>query len=137
MPLDTKSSGISTGSDLDAVWLIPEALQQLVDCGDTDLVEELIAIFQSDTASRLQVLDQAVATGDCVTVRAEAHTIKGSSVQVGANRVAEACRQMEMEARKSPPTELGWLFSRLRRSFDEVCGVIAERKESKERQCPQ
>src|ERR1700689_1774039 len=108
MPLDTKNVAIDMGGDLTAVWAVPEALRQLVEYGDTELVDELIAIFQTDTASRLEVLARAVAAGDWATVRAEAHTIKGSSVQVGANRVAEACRQMETEARKSPPMEVDW-----------------------------
>jgi HPt (histidine-containing phosphotransfer) domain-containing protein len=134
MPLDTKNMGINMGSDFPAVWVVPEALQQLVECGETDLVDELLTIFQSDTASRLAVLGRAVGAGDVATVKAEAHTIKGSAVQVGANRVAEACLQMETEARKSPPTELDWLLSRLRRSFDEACGMIAEQKQSTRKQ---
>jgi HPt (histidine-containing phosphotransfer) domain-containing protein len=128
--LDIKSSGTNASRDFPAVWIVPEALQQLIECGDTELVAELVAIFQTDTASRLEVLGRAVAAGDYDGVRIEAHTIKGSALQVGANRVSEVCRQMEMEARKSPPAELDWLFSRLRASFDEVCGVMAAQKES-------
>jgi HPt (histidine-containing phosphotransfer) domain-containing protein len=129
MPLDTKSNGINMGSDSPVVWVVPEALQQLVECGDTELVEELIAIFQSDTTARLEVLRRAIAAGDWAAVRVEGHTIKGSAVQVGANCVAEACRQLELEARKSAPLDLEWLFHRLQQSFDEACGAMAARNE--------
>jgi HPt (histidine-containing phosphotransfer) domain-containing protein len=123
MPLDTKNSEFKTGGDI-PVWEFPEALRLLAECGDTELLEELIAIFQSDTSSRLQVLGRAVAGGDLPVVRMEAHTIKGSAMQVGAERVADVCRKMELEAAKTPPLELFSLYTRLQKSFDEVCQVM-------------
>ena len=124
MPLN-KSIDYSSGSDISDLWVLPEALRQLQECGETELVEELIVIFQSDTASRLEILARAVETSDHATARQEAHTIKGSALQVGAVRFAEACRQMEMEARKDVPSDLDVLYRVMLRSFDEVRGVIA------------
>jgi two-component system, cell cycle response regulator DivK len=89
--------------------VLPAALRQLQECGETTLVEELIVIFESDTAERLEVLARAVETADYATARQEAHTIKGSALQVGAAPFAEACRQMEMEARKEAPSDLAVL----------------------------
>jgi len=60
-------------------------------------------------------------------VRTEAHTIKGSALQVGANRVAESCRRLEAEARQARSEDLVPLFRALLGSFDEVRGVIAAR----------
>jgi HPt (histidine-containing phosphotransfer) domain-containing protein len=128
MPFDAKYQGNDTGTDFPAVWVIPAALRQLAECGDAELVEELIAIFQTDTAERLEVMRQAVSAKDYSVVNAEAHTIKGSSVQVGANRLADFCHQMEQEARKSPSADLTQAFDRLVSAFDEVCLVIAARK---------
>jgi HPt (histidine-containing phosphotransfer) domain-containing protein len=130
MPLDTRNSGFKTGGDIPAVWEFPEALRLLAECGDTELLEELIALFQSDTSSRLEVLGRAVAEGDLPVVRMEAHTIKGSAVQVGAERVADVCRKMELEAAKNPPRELFSLFTRLQKSFEEVCRVMTEKGQS-------
>ena len=113
-----------------AVLVVPAALQELAECGDAELVEELIAIFQTDTASRLITLERALAAGDHHAVRVEAHTIKGGAAQMGANRVADFCRQMELEAQRNPPAELVRLFARLLESFDEVCDVIAAQKET-------
>ena len=108
----------------------------MAECGDADLVEELIGIFQTDTTSRLEVLGRAVAAGDLATVRAEAHTIKGSAVQVGAGRVADLCKQMELEARKTPPLELFSLFTRLQTSFHQACQVMAAHAESRANRYP-
>jgi HPt (histidine-containing phosphotransfer) domain-containing protein len=128
MQLDSKSMESSIGSEFSGVWVLPAALRQLEECGEADLVEELIAIFQTDTAERLALLGRAVEMADYATTRAEAHTIKGSALQVGAVRVADVCRQMEVEARNAQPTGLAPMFRTLLQSFDEVRGVFAARR---------
>jgi len=125
MPLDTKTMATSTGSEISAVWVLPAALQQLQECGESALVEELIVIFQTDTADRLEVLARAVEAADYAATRQEAHTIKGSALQVGAIRMADVCREMEVEARKPAPEELPRLFQTLLRRFEEVREVFA------------
>jgi HPt (histidine-containing phosphotransfer) domain-containing protein len=117
------------GSTLDnsEVLVLPAAFRQLLDGGESSLVEELIVIFQEDAAERLSLLARAVDAADYSTIRQEAHTIKGSALQVGANRVAEASRQVEVEARKPEPENLVPLYRALVGSFEEVRGVIAAR----------
>ena len=61
MPQDTKNIESSNGREFPAVWAVPATLRQLAECGDAELVEELIAMFQTDTSSRLEVLRHAVA----------------------------------------------------------------------------
>jgi HPt (histidine-containing phosphotransfer) domain-containing protein len=116
------------GSEFSGAWVLPAALQQLQECGEELLVEELIDIFQTDTALRLEVLRRAVETADLTTTRTEAHTIKGSALQVGAVKVADVCREMEIEARQVQPAELATLMRALLSSFEEVCGVLATRR---------
>jgi HPt (histidine-containing phosphotransfer) domain-containing protein len=128
MQLDSKSMESSIASEFSDAWVLPAALQQLEECGEAVLVQELIDIFQTDTAERLELLARAVATADYATARAEAHTIKGSALQVGAVRVADVCRQMEVEARKAQAVDLSPLFRALLRSFDEARAVIAARR---------
>jgi HPt (histidine-containing phosphotransfer) domain-containing protein len=130
MPQDTRNIESNTGRDFPAVWAVPATLRQLAECGDAELVEELIAMFQTDTSSRLEVLRQAVAAQDYRVISAEAHTIKGSAMQVGANRLADFCRQMEQGVRQTPPVDLAGAFHQILQSFDEVCRLIAERQQS-------
>ena len=79
-------------------WVLPGDLRDLALCGDTKVVGELIALFKKDVAVRLQVLREAVMTGDLATSGAQAHTIKGSGVQMGALHLAATCRHMELDA---------------------------------------
>src|ERR1700683_3386434 len=111
--------GTNISSHFSDVWVLPAALRQLQEGGEGVLVEELIAIFETDAAERLDVLARALEAADYPTVRQEAHTIKGSALQVGANRVADVCRQMELEARKPQPADLVPLFRALLGSFEE------------------
>ena len=127
MAVHKESNRMDPGRDAPAVWVVPAALQHLSECGETDLVEELIAEFQTDTASRLETVGRAIVAADYATIRLEAHTIKGSAVQVGANKVADACRQVEVAARNTRREELGLLFRSLLDDFEDVRGAIAAR----------
>jgi len=128
MRLNSENIKSNIGGEFPGVWVLPAALRQLEECGEAVLVEELIAIFQTDTASRLELLAHAIETDDYSTARSEAHTIKGSALQVGAVQVADVCRTMELEAKKPQPEDLGALFRVLLQRFDEVRGVLAARR---------
>src|SRR5690348_11591104 len=110
MALDRKASEISDDGAHPAIWVLPAALQQLVECGDAELVDELITIFQSDTRERLETLRQFVTAVDLPNVATEAHSIKGSTIQIGANRMAAWCWQVELAAKKNIPADLPNLF---------------------------
>ena len=73
------------GFEAEAAWALPDALQQLAECGEQDIVTEILSLFQSDTDSRLRLLRGAVERGDRSRARAEGHSLKGSAVQVGAH----------------------------------------------------
>jgi HPt (histidine-containing phosphotransfer) domain-containing protein len=79
-------------------WSLPEALQELAVAGDREIVAEVLTLFQADTESRLQDLRGAVECGDRRRMCAQAHSMKGSAIQVGANALADSCREMELTA---------------------------------------
>jgi HPt (histidine-containing phosphotransfer) domain-containing protein len=135
MQLDSTSMQSNIASEFSGAWILPAALQQLQECGEAALVEELIVMFETDTAERLELLARAVEAADHAGVRRESHTIKGSALQVGAVRVADVCRRMEdvcrqteVEARKPQPDDMALMFRALIRSFDEVRAVFAARR---------
>ena len=119
---------VPNNGELSGVWVLPAALLQLQECGEEVLVEELIEMFQADTVSRLDLIRKAVQTADCRIAATEAHTIKGSALQVGAVKVADVCLQIEIAAREGRCAGLASLMGALLESFDEVCGVLAARR---------
>ena len=104
-------------------WVLPEELRQLAE-SDEDLVTEVLTVFQSDTADRIQRLRAALAQDDRRQVRSQAHAIKGSAGQVGAGGVHELCRQLEVMAFSADKPVLHDLVGRLDASFAGVCRAM-------------
>src|ERR1019366_1156416 len=77
------------------MWHLPETLREMEEAGDDSIVLELIAFFQDDTASRIERLHAAVARLDAPTVKAEAHAMRGSARQMGAEALADLCQTIE------------------------------------------
>jgi HPt (histidine-containing phosphotransfer) domain-containing protein len=111
------------GFEAEVEWALPEALEQLAVCGEREIVVEVLSLFQSDTGSRLRSLRAAVEGGDRQRARAEAHSLKGSAVQVGALALGDACREMEMTAETQP--ELLPLLEEIEARFASVSKAIS------------
>lgn len=58
---------------------------------------ELIDRYTQDSISRFALLRQAVADQDFKTLYYEAHGVKGSSRNMGANKLAEICGRLEAQ----------------------------------------
>ena len=104
-------------------WSLPEALQELALCGEREIVTEVLALFQSDTQSRLEVLRGSVEAGDRRRARIEAHSLKGSAVQVGAMAMAELCGELELTAETRP--ELDSVLQEIESRFAAVSKAIS------------
>ncbi len=102
-------------------WVLPEELRQLAESGDAEIVQEVLSVFQSDTAERLAAMRAASADGDRVAIGRQAHAVKGSSGQVGALALAEICRRLETSAAAASPAEVDDLISRIERELQSVC----------------
>jgi HPt (histidine-containing phosphotransfer) domain-containing protein len=109
---------------VNAGWIVPEELQNLALGGDQDVVHELIALFKEDVAARLELLRQAVAEGDLCTVKAQAHTIKGSAIQMGAVHLVTTCRHLELDAANDVKENLDRLVRDAEEEFVAVCDAM-------------
>jgi HPt (histidine-containing phosphotransfer) domain-containing protein len=113
----------SVMNDTGRGWTFPEALQQLLGAGEEEFLAELIEVFKSQTRIRMRLLREAVENGRLGEARAQAHAIKGGSSQVGADRLAAACFEIENGAggiaeTAAQVTEAEFLF-------EEACRLIA------------
>lgn len=78
-----------------------EALDELLAMtgGDATLFVELLDTFLTDADQYLRELDAAVAAGDHAALLRPAHSLKSNALNVGATRLAELSRAIEMDAR--------------------------------------
>jgi HPt (histidine-containing phosphotransfer) domain-containing protein len=72
-----------------------DELSELARTVDDGFLAEVVEQFVGETTPLLAELDDAVDFGDSVAVRRIAHSLKGSSGQMGGARMAVACDGLE------------------------------------------
>src|SRR3954470_8416848 len=86
----------------DPAVIDPQAIQNLraLNPGDNDeFLREITTIFLEDTPLRIAELDQSLASGDVTKFTRAAHSIKGSSSNLGAMALRAVAEQLEHLAR--------------------------------------
>lgn len=86
---------------------------------------ELIALFQRDMPVRLAILRAAVGAADWNAVAEVAHTLKGSSGNLGAAALAEVCATLQVSAAAGDAPRIAALAREVERAWDEVQAVLA------------
>ena len=91
-----------------------------------NFLEELVAIFLEEASTHLQAIHAAVANGDEVAMRREAHCLKGTTANIGATQMASLCEGLE---RNASLKDYGELHRHLENEFKLVREALdAERK---------
>lgn len=93
-------------------------LRALGDEGDDTFLKEIIGIYLEDTPVRLADLRTAAAKGDTALYTRSAHTIKGSSSNIGALAVRSIAEKLEQRSKHEPHAALDPLLTELESAFD-------------------
>jgi HPt (histidine-containing phosphotransfer) domain-containing protein len=96
------------------------ALRDLQGEGQPDILAEVIAVYLHDTPSRLAALHEAVTRADAGALRGAAHSLKGSSSQIGAVQMAQLCADLEEQARAADLADAAQTLRRLDAAFGRV-----------------
>jgi HPt (histidine-containing phosphotransfer) domain-containing protein len=80
-----------------------EQLQELIDGTDASFLTDLFESYLSTAKDSIDLLRGEV---DQEVLRRAAHTLKGSSLNVGASRVADLCKHLENQLRAQPPADM-------------------------------
>jgi HPt (histidine-containing phosphotransfer) domain-containing protein len=75
-----------------------DLMRELGEPGEPDPVVELIEVFELQTQQLVAALQASRDSGDHETMRKTAHSLKGSSGNLGAMRLAELSRLLESQA---------------------------------------
>ena len=67
--------------------------------GDHEFVDDLVDTYLTDLVEQLAALDAAVAGGDPTALVRPAHSMKSSSLNVGALELGRLCRELEEQGR--------------------------------------
>ena len=113
-----------TGESPERSWTLPDSLRELAEEGNEFLVMEVLSVFRSDSTERLEILSRALAAGDRLQIRNQAHALKGSSSQIGADDMAAVCQEMELLAPTAAAGALATLADRAKVHFVAVLDAI-------------
>ena len=102
------------------------SLRELQEEGEPDLLNELIEQFLTNVPPQLVVLREAVEAGDAHSVERIAHTLKGSSANMGAKRIGAICAKLEKMGHSEDLAAAPGLISRLEGEFGRVRAVFEE-----------
>ena len=98
----------------------PQAIENLraLNPGDNDeFLREIAGIFLEDTPQRIAELDQSLASGDTARFTRAAHSIKGSSSNLGANGVRAVAEKLEHQSKVEGLGAVGPLIAELKSEF--------------------
>jgi HPt (histidine-containing phosphotransfer) domain-containing protein len=79
----------------------PEAIEQLRLLEDDDqpnVVAELVTLYLDHAPPKLAAIRDGIAAGDAGAVKRAAHSLKGSSANVGARGMQQVCEALEQQA---------------------------------------
>jgi CheY-like chemotaxis protein len=116
-------------TDTGAGPLDPTIIESLHDLGRDSAVgaagiRSLVTTFLDDSASRLADLRVAVGRGDIDGVERLAHSLAGSSANVGAHVLAAGCREAEEQARAGVLDDASGLWTRVDEAFTDARAAL-------------
>jgi histidine phosphotransfer protein HptB len=86
--------------------------------GDNDeFLKEIVGIFLEDTPQRIEELDLSLASQDKVRFTRAAHSIKGSSANLGALALRAAAEKLEIHSNNVGLTEVVPLIAEIKSQF--------------------
>ena len=96
--------------------------------GEPDLIVELIDLYVEDAPRRLAVMKLSLTETNWLSLKREAHSLRGSSGNLGASKMALICDEIEgLESRDPFPVEA--LLSCLEQELEQVSNIfLAERQ---------
>ena len=92
--------------------------------GKPSVLNRLIDIYLDNSAQLVSDLENGIAANDSEAVTINAHSLKSSSANIGAKRLADICRQMEENGRAAKLDSISVLFDQLSSEFAEVCEAL-------------
>ena len=96
---------------------IPKRLTNLVEMCGADIIVEIIDLFIAKTPRRLESLREAVEQANILKIKSEAHGLKGSSANIGAEKIVGLCEELERLTKKTIPANASELVAQMIKEF--------------------
>jgi HPt (histidine-containing phosphotransfer) domain-containing protein len=107
-------------------------LKELVQETDFEFVVELIDIYLTEAPIQIQTIAKAIASEDYQVLNIAAHTLKGSSLNLGAKTFGAACLKLEEIGRSRKPIPAGTNTKELENEFEQAKTMLLAFKNAKQ-----
>ena len=111
-------------------------LQELEQETDFEFVIELIDIYLMETPKQIQAIASALATQSLPSLMIAAHTLKGSSLNLGAKQLGALCLKIEEIGRSGKSIPDGTGFTEIENEYENVKSLLLAFKQSKTSRTP-
>lgn len=94
--------------------------------GDESLIDEIIPVFLKDNTERMEMLSQAIVKKDSKEMKFYAHSVKGAAATIGAVKISELAKQLEIAARDEQQTDYQAIFDEMRSRFNRLVEFLGK-----------
>jgi HPt (histidine-containing phosphotransfer) domain-containing protein len=107
-------------------------LQDLVRETDFEFVLELIDIYLNETPKQIQTMMAAINEKNLASLTIAAHTLKGSSLNLGAKQLGALCFKLEELGRSGQPVPVGTNTKEIETEFELVKTMLLNFKQNRQ-----
>jgi PAS domain S-box-containing protein len=120
-----KKESISTKSNYKMEEIFDFVHLEKMSIGSSEFQKELITTFIEDIDKRFEILESHLSTSNLDKLVNEAHTIKGSSLSVGANLIGKDALELEMTGKQKDLSALPGKLANLQKSIEKTKDILA------------
>ena len=114
----------STPEEVKAVMLAE--LQQILGSVDEEFISELAELFLEEYPPQLAAAAEALASAELNRLKNIAHSLKGSSSNMGLRRLSQLCHVLETKARDNEWKGAQVQFAYIKAEYQAVAQTLAE-----------
>jgi HPt (histidine-containing phosphotransfer) domain-containing protein len=94
--------------------------------GDEDIIREVLPSYIESSKERFAELTLAVRSGDCKSIAAHAHALKGAARNLSLERLSDMAGQLEHAGRAHDMETATLVFNRLRIEVAQVMTILSQ-----------
>ena len=99
---------------------VVDSLRQLTLPGEPDVLSEVLRLFLDDVPRRVERLKAAWQDGNAAELQRAAHSLKGSSSNIGARQMSDICNQLDERGKAGDLTGTQRLLDSLEEEYGRV-----------------
>ncbi len=94
--------------------------------GAPDILGKIVGLYFENSNKILTELERAVKSKDAKIIRSTAHSLKSSSANLGADNLAELCKEIENLGKNNQLDEIDRFYDQLKQQYDTTCDALRQ-----------